>query len=185
MTKSKNIVKRTFLISWLSFNIIFWNILNRIRPKISVRKKYLCHFRQKWISLRINLVAGKSFRFYNVRFKIIPTEKTFSKKIFDSVTFSLFGSFWPKMTYSLKRIFRGKFFRFRDFPFEKLFETFWISSDQKISPKNFFDIVISYYFHCFGQKITRSEKIIEQDKNVWVRDFRFRIRFERFLIDVE
>ena len=48
----------------------------------------------------------------------------------------------------------------------------------------FFGIVISNYFYYFGQEITRSEKIIEQDRNVQARNFRFRIRFERFLIDV-
>ena len=59
------------------------------------------------------------------------------------------------------------------------------SAPTKKSAQKFFGIVISNYFYYFGQEITRSEKIIEQDKNVQVRDFRFRIRFERFLIDVD
>ena len=108
---------------------------------------------QKWTSFSINLVAGKNFRFRNLRFKRIPTEKNvFEIVLWVRHFFTIWVILAKKTKFHEKKITQEKNFRFRDFQLKIRFEIFWIDSDQKNFRPKFFDLVIFSLFWSFWPK---------------------------------
>ena len=88
MSKSKEIIKRKIFDSVIFVLKYILKNSKSIPTEKQFRKNRLCHFSQKTKSQNKS-GNGKIFRFRYFRFKIIPTDKTFSKNIIDSVTFTI------------------------------------------------------------------------------------------------
>ena len=157
---------------------MFWNLLNRFRPK-QFRPKFLTlsfftildHFSPKTTESKEKSFTGDKFRFRDFRFKvrsetfwIHSDQKKCSTKIFLLCYFSLFWPFWPKNDrVSRKKITWENIFDFEIFGLKHVLKHSDSILTKKIWPI-FFDFVIFSLFWAFSSKIDRVREKVMGEK---------------------
>ena len=167
---------------------MFWNILNRFRPKIfSTENFWLCHcfiisaiLTNKWLSSRDKntRLVFVDFEIFSLKyvlkhFESIPTKTNFDQNFLTLSFFTILAILVEKRQSPRKKFYTGKIFDFEIYSLKYILKYFKSIPTKKIFGQNFLALSFFNYFGPVGQNTTESEQ-----KNLHSKKF----SISRFLV---